>query len=331
MNLRSYFNIIDKFSTRKILVVGDIMLDRFVWGNVERISPEAPVPVVEVIKETDVPGGCGNVANNIVSLKGKVYIVSVVGDDHSGELLKQILQEKGCDIYGIFTDDHRPTTVKTRIIAHNQQVVRIDKESRIQISQPMFKKIKSYILDIIRDVDAILISDYGKGVITRSLLKYCISIAKKHDIPLSVDPKVEHFMEYKKVTVLTPNLNEATLGMKLHKKPSNEEEVYELGKKILKKLKPEAVVITRGEKGMTLFSKNKIYHIPTRAKEVYDVTGAGDTVISVLTLCLSCGTDMITGCEIANFAAGVVVGKVGTATVSPEELKSIIKEFYLKK
>jgi D-beta-D-heptose 7-phosphate kinase/D-beta-D-heptose 1-phosphate adenosyltransferase len=159
------------------------------------------------------------------------------------------------------------------------------------------------------------------------LLSFLIKLAKKLDIPITVDPKIEHFLEYKHVTVLTPNLNEATLGMRLHKKPQTEQEIYDLGGKILAKLKPEAVVITRGPDGMTLFEKERIYHIPTRAKEVYDVTGAGDTVIAILTLCLAAGADFVSSCEISNFAAGIVVGKVGTATVTKEELIETIKEY----
>jgi rfaE bifunctional protein kinase chain/domain len=333
MKKQKLFNIIKKFDGKNVLVVGDIMLDRYLWGNVERISPEAPVPVVEVIKETQTLGGCGNVANNITSVGGSVRIITIVGNDMYAEELKKMLKEKKVNIAGVFLDNSRPTTVKTRIIAHNQQVVRVDKESRHQLNPQLFEKIKSYVLDIKNSIDAILISDYGKGVITKSLLNFLIKLAKKLDIPITVDPKIEHFLEYKHVTVLTPNLNEATLGMRLHKKPHTEQEIYDLGRKILAKLKPEAVVITRGPDGMTLFEnvsplqKERIYHIPTRAKEVYDVTGAGDTVIAILTLCLAAGADFVSSCEISNFAAGIVVGKVGTATVTKEELIETIKEY----
>jgi rfaE bifunctional protein kinase chain/domain len=333
MNKQKLFNIIEKFKNKNVLVIGDTMLDKYVWGNVERISPEAPVPVVEVIKETQTLGGCGNVANNITSVGGNVRIITIVGNDMYAEELKKMLKEKKVNTNGVFLDNSRPTTVKTRIIAHNQQVVRVDKESRHQLNSQLFEKIKSYVLDIKNSIDAILISDYGKGVITKSLLSFLIKLAKKLDIPITVDPKIEHFLEYKHVTVLTPNLNEATLGMRLHKKPQTEQEIYDLGRKILSKLKPEAVVITRGPDGMTLFEKmeslqkERIYHIPTRAKEVYDVTGAGDTVIAILTLCLAAGADFVSSCEISNFAAGIVVGKVGTATVKKEELIETIKEY----
>lgn len=327
-NIKKWLNIIKNFSSKKILVVGDIMLDKFVWGNVERISPEAPVPVVEVIKETELAGGCGNVAKNIVSLGGKSIVATVIGDDENGLKLKQIMVGSGVNVSGMFLDKIRPTTIKTRIIAHNQQMVRIDKELKSQISSPVYEEIIDFIKDQSDNVDAILVSDYGKGMITRKLVETCVEIAHKKDIPVSVDPKIEHFMDYKRVTVLTPNTNEATLGMRWPKKPQTEEEICVLGKKILAKLKPEAVVITRGEKGMSVFEENsKIYHIPTRAREVYDVTGAGDTVIATLTLALSSGASMAVGCEIANYAAGVVVGKVGTATVSPQELEKIIVEY----
>jgi len=333
MNKQKLFNIIEKFKNKNVLVIGDTMLDKYVWGNVERISPEAPVPVVEVIKETQTLGGCGNVANNITFVGGNVRIITIVGNDMYAEELKKMLKEKKVNTNGVFLDNSRPTTVKTRIIAHNQQVVRVDKESRHQLNPQLFEKIKSYVLDIKNSIDAILISDYGKGVITKSLLSFLIKLAKKLDIPITVDPKIEHFLEYKHVTVLTPNLNEATLGMRLHKKPQTEQEIYDLGRKMLSKLKPEAVVITRGPDGMTLFEnvsplqKERIYHIPTRAKEVYDVTGAGDTVIAILTLCLAAGADFVSSCEISNFAAGIVVGKVGTATVTKEELIETIKEY----
>ncbi len=319
--------IIDRFKDKKILVVGDVMLDKYIWGNVDRISPEAPVPVVEVVKETQSLGGCGNVAHNVTSVGANSYIVTLVGNDSYSEELKLMLKQRNVNIDGVFIDNFRPTTVKTRIIAHNQQVVRVDKENRMQITPHIFEKIKSYIEEIKDKIDAIIISDYGKGVITKSLLSYLINLSKKLDIPITVDPKIEHFMEYKKVTTLTPNLNEATLGMRLTKKPKTEKELYDLGKKILKKLSPQALVITRGSDGMTLFEKEKVYHIPTRAKEVYDVTGAGDTVIAILTLCLSTKADFVSSCEISNFAAGIVVGKIGTATVSKEELINTIKEF----
>lgn len=327
INKEKLLDIIKKFPNKKILVVGDIMLDKYIWGEVERISPEAPVPVVEVKKETQNLGACGNVADNVVSVGAKAYVVSIVGGDIYADELRNMMLKKGIIVDGLFTDFSRPTTVKTRIIAQNQQVVRVDKESRVHINPSLFKQIRNYIEDIKSQIDAIIISDYGKGVITKKLLQFLINISKKLDIPIAVDPKIEHFLDYKQVTTLTPNLNEAVLGMRLNKKPQTEQEIYNLGKKILSRLKPKALVITRGPDGMTLFEKDRIYHIPTRAKEVYDVTGAGDTVISILTLCLASGADFVSGCEISNFAAGIVVGKVGTATVSLKELEETIKNY----
>lgn len=327
INKEKLLDIIKKFPNKKILVVGDIMLDKYIWGEVERISPEAPVPVVEVKKETQNLGACGNVADNVVSVGAKAYVVSIVGGDIYADELRNMMLKKGIIVDGLFTDFSRPTTVKTRIIAQNQQVVRVDKESRVHINPTLFKQIRNYIEDIKSQIDAIIISDYGKGVITKKLLQFLINISKKLDIPIAVDPKIEHFLDYKQVTTLTPNLNEAVLGMRLNKKPQTEQEIYNLGKKILSRLKPKALVITRGPDGMTLFEKDRIYHIPTRAKEVYDVTGAGDTVISILTLCLASGADFVSGCEISNFAAGIVVGKVGTATVSLKELEETIKNY----
>jgi len=326
MNTASLMTVVSRFPSKKILVVGDIMLDTFVWGNVDRISPEAPVPVVEIVRDTAMPGGCGNVANNILALGGKALVLTVVGDDANGERLRTMMRSSGAETDGIFSDTGRPTTVKTRIIAHNQQMVRIDRESRRQIAASVWNRIQTFLHERMGEIDAILISDYGKGVITRALLNRLIVLARRRDIPITVDPKIEHFLEYKRVTILTPNTNEAVQGMRCHRKPQSEEEMVSLGRRILQVLRSDALVITQGEKGMTLFEGRRVHHIPTRAKEVYDVTGAGDTVIASLTLALASGAGMRAGCEIGNFAAGVVVGKVGTATCSPQELAAIMRE-----
>jgi len=319
-----YEKYIRKFSEKKILVIGDLMLDRFIYGTVDRISPEAPVPVVNVVKEIDLSGGAGNVANNISSLGAKVYILSVIGNDLVGSKLKSLLEERGINTEKILIDEERPTTIKTRIIAQHQQVVRVDKESRIKISSRLIEQIIESLNNFIPEMDAVLISDYGKGVIVPETLSTAIKIAIRNNIPITVDPKIEHFMLYRNVTCITPNLQEAISGMRLHKAVT-EEEICDLGKKILHTLDCKSVIITRGEKGMSLFEKNrKPVHIPTRAKEVYDVTGAGDTVIAVLTLCLTTGANLKTSAEIANYAAGIVVGKLGTATVSVNELKDVL-------
>ena len=316
---------IEKFPKAKILVIGDVMVDKFVYGTVSRISPEAPVPVVEITKETYLPGGAGNVSNNISSLGAKVFLTGIVGDDDEGYRLVDHLKSLQIDTNGIFVDQDRPTTIKTRVIAHHQQVVRFDKEKRISPKQKTLFQMIDYIRQTLPRVDAVIISDYGKGVIQPLILKKTISLAKKFNKPITVDPKVEHFLKYRKVTSLTPNLQEATLGMKITHKIDTKEEIENLGLKILKKLDCDSVIITLGERGMAIFERHKKpVHIPTRAKEVFDVTGAGDTVISVLTLGLSVGAPLLISAEIANYAAGVVVGKLGTATVSIEELKGAL-------
>ncbi|MFN3967106.1 MAG: D-glycero-beta-D-manno-heptose-7-phosphate kinase [Endomicrobiia bacterium] len=320
-----YLHYIEKFPNSKIFVIGDVMVDKFVYGTVSRISPEAPVPVVEITKETYLPGGAGNVGNNIVSLGAKVFLSGIVGDDDEGYRLIDHLKSLKINTDGIFVEQDRPTTIKTRVIAHHQQVVRFDKEKRISPKQKTFSQLIDYIEETLPKVDAVIISDYGKGVIQPAILKKAILLARKLNKPITVDPKVEHFLKYRKVTSLTPNLQEATLGMKITHKIESKEEIENLGLKILKKLDCDSVIITLGERGMAVFEKHKKpIHIPTRAKEVFDVTGAGDTVISVLTLGFSVGAPFIISAEIANYAAGVVVGKLGTATVSMDELKSAI-------
>jgi len=318
---------IPKFRKQRILVLGDLMVDRFVWGKVSRISPEAPVPVVEVTRESQAFGGAGNVANNITSLGGQAFLLGVVGSDADAGHLIEGFQSKNISIEGIITDKNRPTTTKTRIIAQHQQVVRVDKEVKGNFDTKIQQKIISKLDDMAKRADAIIISDYGKGVINGPVLKNAIALAHRYHIPVTVDPKIEHFKDYKKVTCITPNLSEAIGGMR-YRDVSDEKDIYELGKKILKELGSSSVLITRGEKGMTLFEPgNKITHIPTRAKEVYDVTGAGDTVISVFTLALAAGASLPVAADISNFAAGVVVGKLGTATVTQDELCAAIESF----
>ncbi len=321
MNLN---NILEKFPQAKVLIIGDLILDRFIRGESKRISPEAPVPVVEVKDETYNLGGAGNVANNIISLGGTVSVAGVVGNDYPAEILIKELNKKNIDTGGIFTDKAIKTSIKTRVIAGHQQVVRFDKETVCELSPLMAEKIIQFINKKIPVSDAVLISDYGKGVVTQKVISEIIRLTKKHKKLVTVDPKIENFSRYKFVDCLTPNIYEAMDGMGVSKIKS-EKDFENLGEKILKKLKCRSVLITQGENGMTLFEKGKIYHIPTTAKEVFDVTGAGDTVISVLTLALSCGASLKEAAKIANYAAGIVVGKLGTAVVSSEELLKAIE------
>lgn len=319
--------LINNFSKTSILVIGDLILDRYIWGKVSRISPEAPVPVVEVKREDFLLGGAANVAANIVSLGGKVSVIGVTGNDRARDVLMRLLEDKGIDSSGVLTDE-RPTTVKTRVIAHAQQVVRFDKEDHSKINSELLKKILAYVEHKIKKdhIDAVIISDYKKGVVSRELIKGILKLTRPAGLFVSVDPKVGHFPFYRGVSVITPNLKEASEGSGIEIK--DEASLIKAGRKLLKGLSLEAVLITRGEEGMSLFMRKKEhiehYHIPTRAKKVFDVTGAGDTVIATFTLARASGASMIEACEIANYAAGIVVGEVGTATVRPEQLKEVM-------
>jgi D-beta-D-heptose 7-phosphate kinase/D-beta-D-heptose 1-phosphate adenosyltransferase len=311
--------VISKFRKKKILVVGDLMLDQFIWGKVSRISPEAPVPVVWVERESFMPGGACNVAHNIQDLSGQAILVGVIGEDSSGAILLEELRKKNLDVSGILRLKGRPTTHKTRVIAHSQQVVRIDREVVDPIPRSLANRLLEFIGEKISEVEAVIIEDYGKGVIIPYLVRNIVEFGKKFKKIVTVDPKKEHFRYYKNITVITPNKSETetAVGMEI----KNDRDLIKAGGKLLKKLSARCVLITLGERGMCLFQKNKKpMHIPTMAKEVYDVSGAGDTVIASFTLSLASGADYPEAAYIANQAAGIVVGKIGTATVSREEL-----------
>ncbi|MDR2772310.1 MAG: D-glycero-beta-D-manno-heptose-7-phosphate kinase [Elusimicrobiota bacterium] len=324
------FDLLSSFKRQKIAVIGDTMVDLFIWGSVKRISPEAPVPIVEVSKESQTLGGAGNVAANIAALGGTAYLVSAMGNDSSSDLLVRLLEEKNISSKYLVEDSDKPTITKTRIIAASQQVVRVDKEIKGEPSPDAQEKILINIEEIIPKSDGVIISDYGKGVVGDNVLRKAIELSRKHKIPISVDPKLDNFKKYYGVTTITPNTKEAIEGMKA----SNIEmdtDIAELGKKILEFINSDSVLITRSEKGMMLIEAGgKVTNIPTRAREVYDVTGAGDTVISTMTLALAAGADFLSAAEISNFAAGIVVAKIGTATASPKEIQSAIEEFYSK-
>jgi len=315
---------IDRFTKANILVVGDVMLDHYIWGKVSRISPEAPVPVVNVTTENLLLGGSTNVVNNIHALGGRVIVCGVIGHDDAGRQLVHMLRVQGIHTDGLIVEDNRSTTIKTRIIAHSQQVVRFDRETRSAIEKDTHRQIFKFVQQQVKDgLDAIVISDYCKGVVTSELVRDIVKLAKKNNVIVSVDPKVAHFGIYSGVSILTPNTREAAIGSKIE--IEDDESLLKAGDLLLKKLKCRAVLITRGEHGMTLFEHNgKVTHIPTMAREVYDVTGAGDTVISTLTLAMAAGAGMADSAKIANYAAGIVVGVVGTATVRPEDLKKKI-------
>ncbi len=315
---------INEFKTKNILVIGDIMVDEYIWGSVNRISPEAPVPVVLANKETKIPGGATNVVNNLVGLNTNVFIAGVVGVDENAKFLKKYLKKKKVNIDSIFTEEGRYTSLKTRIVAHNQQIVRVDKETIKPISKESVKKILNFVKQNIKNIDAIIISDYGKGVIIPEVIEPIIKYANKYNKIISVDPKIEHFFYYKNVSLITPNHFEASKALNI--KLTNQEDVYQAGKKIMKRLNLQSLFITQSSDGMSIFVKNrKPKHIPTSARKVYDVTGAGDTVISTATAALSTGLDFEKAAILSNYAAGIVVGEVGTTTISAEKLRKALE------
>jgi rfaE bifunctional protein kinase chain/domain len=316
---------INRFPSIRILVVGDIVLDHYIWGKVSRISPEAPVPVVNVTRENLLLGGATNVVHNIHDLGGSVSVCGVIGRDDAGSQVIQLLRAKGITTDGLIEDPGRPTTIKTRIIAHSQQVVRFDRESKDRIGKDAHRMVFKYIkARIAQGLDGIVLSDYCKGMVTSDLVRDIVPLARKNGVIVSVDPKVSHFGMYRGVTILTPNTNEASIGSKID--IENEDSLLRAGNLLLKRLKCAAVLITRGEQGMSLFEQGrKVIHIPTVAREVFDVTGAGDTVIGALTLAMASGASMADAARIANYAAGIVVGIVGTATVMPEVLMRRIR------
>ena len=316
---------LNKIKEKKILIIGDIMLDRYIWGNVSRISPEAPVPVVKVIKEEIKLGGSANVLNNIISLNGNAYICGIIGDDLNGENLLKILKQRKISTDGIIVEKGRTTTVKTRVIGNKQQIVRVDREDENGLFLSSFRKLEKYLNEVIKEVDAVIISDYGKGVIFDKSFELIINLCKKYNKIVNIDPKNQNMGIYKNATLLTPNLNEASFAAGF---PINMENLNKGGKYLLEKFQSDFLVITLAEKGMAIFFRDKedYVHIPALARDVFDVTGAGDTVISVLTLAMAADFDIITSAKIANLAAGIVVAKLGAATVSPEELKIAVKK-----
>ncbi|MDI6763770.1 MAG: D-glycero-beta-D-manno-heptose-7-phosphate kinase [Thermodesulfobacteriota bacterium] len=322
--------IIKSFSGVRILVVGDIMLDRFIWGGVSRISPEAPVPVVVVEKETFLLGGAANVVNNIHSLGGKASLCGVIGDDEMGQKVVQRLSEMGIERSGVSIEPGRQTTVKTRIIAHHQQLVRIDRETTQHPKVSTLRSLSDYLKQNIKRFDGVILSDYGKGLLTRSLVRDVIRKAGEAGKFVMVDPKIKNFFFYRGATVVTPNTGEASSASRIS--IMDEASLNRAGRNLLKRLRCDALVITRGEDGMAIFEPHqKPFLVPTEAKEVYDVTGAGDTVIGTMALALGAGANIRRAAELANHAAGIVVGKVGTATVDQKELTSVMKErFRLK-
>lgn len=311
---------VERFRGIPVLIVGDLMVDRSLRGPAERISPEAPVPVIHVHEDTRTPGGAGNVANNLAVLGARPTLVAVRGEDEAGHHVAANLRNRGVTVTGLLVDPHRPTITKNRVFAGHQQVARFDFEHRGNVPDRIHNQILEQLRAQIPSQKAVVISDYGKGMITPSVIQTCLKSAHRHNIPVIVDPKIEHFMQYKGVDCITPNAKEAVEGMRMLV-PKSEQELLDLGQKILSRLKSRSLLITRGEKGMTLFQKGVAPQtIVALAQEVYDVTGAGDTVVAIFALARAVGTPYVAAAMIANIAASLVVAKVGTAVVTGEEL-----------
>lgn len=320
-------SIADEFAGKRIVVLGDVMLDEFIWGRVRRISPEAPVPVVEVDRQTLALGGAGNVVSNLTALGAAAVPIGVIGDDPDADRLRGAFAELAVSTGRLVVDAARPTTVKTRIIAHNQQVVRADRESRAPISAAIEDLVAEGFRGEIEAADAIVVSDYGKGLLTPGLLAQALSAARERGLMVCLDPKMRSFAHYQPLTVITPNHQEASAASGIS--IEDEQSLAEAGRKLLDSIDIRAVLITRGEEGMALFTNGgpdgaEVTYIPTVAREVYDVTGAGDTVIATLALALASGASLEEAAILANHAAGVVVGKVGTASVTRDELLATI-------
>lgn len=316
------------FEGKKIAVIGDMMLDCYIRGEVRRISPEAPVPVIEVNDEYNRFGGAANVAYNIHTLGGVPFPIGVLGYDNYSSVFRSLLEETGIENDGLIYDDERPTTAKTRVIAHKQHVVRVDKESTDPISNEVENKLLGFLDSISDNLSGIILQDYNKGVLTPTLIQRVISFAKERDVLITVDPKYHNFYEYQGVTLFKPNRKEASdiLNMSI----KSDENITAAGNILLEKLHAENILLTLGEGGIAVFQRGKPERrMPTKARKVLDVSGAGDTVISTLTLALAAGADIIEACYLANYAAGIVCEEVGVVPITKETLFDKVTEAQL--
>ncbi len=310
--------VLERFRGKRIIVLGDCMLDKYIWGEAMRISPEAPVQVIDVQKETYSPGGAANVAMNAAALGAEVFMVGILGNDEARKVLLDSLSQKKISTRGMLIEDEKPTTLKVRIMGKGQQLLRVDYEKRAHAHPKIEEKMMEFFSLMIKDIDAIIISDYAKGVITPTLMRHVMELARIWGKIVIVDPKPQHKALYKGATVITPNHAEACqmASVEIH----NGDSIEDIGRQLVGEL-DSSILLTRGEKGMSLFEKDsKTVSIPTQAREVYDVTGAGDTVVATLALALATGADLKDAALLANHAAGIKVGKVGTSTVTAEEI-----------
>ncbi|MFA5479876.1 MAG: D-glycero-beta-D-manno-heptose-7-phosphate kinase [Candidatus Muiribacteriota bacterium] len=324
IDLNKIYKVLDNFKNHRILVFGDLMIDEFIFSDVKRISPEAPVPIAEVKEKSYRLGGASNVAANIKSLDGEVMLSGVVGDDGFGRLFKQTALDMGIDVSCITEDNTRPTTVKTRIIAHNQQIARIDSEKKHIISNSLSEIIFDSIKNKCEKFDAVIVSDYAKGALNNELIKKITDFFRKNGKISAIDPKVRNIELLRGFDYIKPNVKEAEILSEME--IFDEKTLFEAGQKMFETLKPEAFILTRGPEGITAFDRAGHFTVPTVAKKVYDVTGAGDTTIAVFTMALCSGATLREAVIIANVAAGIVVGEVGTATVKVEDIKNHIGE-----
>ena len=312
-------DLVPRFRGRRLVVFGDLMLDRYLWGRVERISPEAPVPVVSIDRESFSLGGAANVAHNLASLGAAPRLVGPVGDDVAGRTLADDLAARGVDVGGLVVDRARRTTVKTRVIAHQQQVVRTDEEDLDDVGGAAAQAIDEALDRALEGAEGVIVSDYGKGAITAAGLARLLARARERRLPVSVDPKETHFFAYAGAAVLTPNVHEA--GRSYGRTIRDLETLLAAGTALREKLDADAMLVTRGAEGMSLFERGgRVTHLPTVAREVFDVTGAGDTVVGVYALALACGAEPPLASFLANHAAGLVIRHAGTAVTTPDEL-----------
>ena len=317
-------DVVEKFASSYVVVVGDIMLDEYQWGRVERISPEAPVPIVSIEKSDYLLGGAGNVARNIKALGGQPYLLSVCGNDHNGKELEKLLEQQGIS-HCLLRDVNRSTSLKTRVIAKGQHVVRIDRECLLPISNALEKELCVKLEKNIKQCGIVIVSDYGKGVLTQGLRDCLNKLTQERKCRVLIDPKPINFSLYPQAFIMTPNKKESLAVSSIHLE--KERDIQEVGEEILKKYVLQNLLITLGSKGMLLFQEDrKIYHIPTIARQVFDVTGAGDTVIATLGTALAAGVDLLKSCVLANYAAGFAVGQLGATAVSAIELQDWIEK-----
>lgn len=325
VSLKRLLGILERFRRARVLVVGDIILDQFIWGKVRRISPEAPVPVVEVEKMTFSLGGAANVAAGVAALGGEAALIGLIGADMYGGEVMKLLEERGISAGGVIRENARPTTIKTRIIAHGQQVVRYDREMKEKPTAAQLRKITAWLDNDLKEINAVVLSDYDKGVLRGTLGPNIIGRARRIGVAVTADPKVPNMKRFRGADVITPNQLEAeqATGLSIDSDASLER----AGRSFLRKYRPRALLITRGEAGMSLFLRGEwTVHVPAVARQVFDVTGAGDTAIAVFTLALAVKSNPLEATWLANAAAAVTVGKLGTATVSAQELEKSLKK-----